>query len=64
MLPDLDSLALFVHAAGLRSLTKVAEASHIGLAGASRRIMLLEARFKTSLFDRSPQGMTLTPAGQ
>jgi DNA-binding transcriptional LysR family regulator len=63
MLPDIDSLALFVRAAELRSLTKAAEASHIGLAAASRRIALLEHRFKTPLFERSPRGMDLTPAG-
>jgi len=38
MLPDIDSLALFVKAAELRSLTRAAEASHMGLAAASRRI--------------------------
>ena len=63
MLPDIDSLALFVQAAELRSLTKAAAASHIGLAAASRRIMLLEDRFSATLFDRSPRGMELTPAG-
>ena len=54
MLPDIDSLALFVRAAELRSLTKAAEASHIGLAAASRRMALLEHRFKTALLERSP----------
>lgn len=63
MLPDIDSLALFVRAAELRSLTKAAEASHIGLAAASRRMALLEHRFKTVLFERSPRGVDLTPAG-
>lgn len=63
MLPDIDSLALFVRAAELRSLTKAAEASHIGLAAASRRIALLEHRFKTSLLERSPRGVEPTPAG-
>lgn len=63
MLPDIDSLALFVRAAELRSLTKAAEASHIGLAAASRRMALLEHRFKTTLFERSPRGVDLTPAG-
>jgi DNA-binding transcriptional LysR family regulator len=63
MLPDIDSLALFVRAAELRSLTKAAEASHIGLAAASRRMALLEHRFKTSLFERSPRGVELTAAG-
>lgn len=63
MLPDIDSLALFVRAAELRSLTKAAEASHIGLAAASRRMALLEHRFKTALLERSPRGVGLTPAG-
>jgi len=64
MLPDLDSLALFVRAAELRSLTKAAEASHIGLAAASRRIALLEQRFNTPLLERSPKGVDLTAAGR
>ena len=63
MLPDNDSLALFVRAAELRSLTKAAEASHIGLAAASRRMALLEHRFKTMLLERSSRGVELTPAG-
>ncbi len=63
MLPDSDSLALFVRAAELRSLTKAAEASHIGLAAASRRMALLEHRFKTALLERSPRGVELTSAG-
>lgn len=64
MLPDLDSIALFVRAAELRSLTKAAEASHIGLAAASRRIALLEQRFNTPLLERSPKGVELTAAGR
>ncbi len=63
MLPDIDSLALFVRAAELRSLTKAAEASHIGLAAASRRMALLEHRFSTTLFERSSRGVELTAAG-
>mgnify|MGYP006273988701 CR=1 FL=1 len=63
MLPDIDSLALFVRAAELRSLTKAAEASHIGLAAASRRMALLEHRFRTALLERSPRGVDVTPAG-
>eukprot|EP01036_Dinobryon_divergens_P048140 gene48140-64600_t len=63
MLPDIDSLALFVRAAELRSLTKAAEASHIGLAAASRRIALLEHRFRTPLLERSSRGVGLTTAG-
>jgi len=63
MLPDIDTLALFVRAAELRSLTKAAEASHMGLAAASRRMALLEHRFRTSLLERSSRGVELTPAG-
>ncbi|WP_369652102.1 LysR family transcriptional regulator [Variovorax sp. V213] len=63
MLPDIDSIALFVLAAEQRSLTKAADAYHIGLAAASRRIALLEHRFKTALLERSPRGVELTPAG-
>jgi DNA-binding transcriptional LysR family regulator len=63
MLPDIDSLALFVRAAELHSLTKAADAPHIGAAAASRRIALLEHRFKTPLLERSPRGVELTPAG-
>ncbi len=63
MLPDIDSLALFVRAAELRSLTKAAEASHIGLAAASRRMALLEHRFKTTLLERYSRGVEVTPAG-
>jgi DNA-binding transcriptional LysR family regulator len=61
--PDIDSLALFVRAAELHSLTKAAEASHISVAAASRRITLLEHRFKAMLLERTSHGATLTPAG-
>lgn len=64
MLPNIDSLALFVRAAELRSLTKASDACHIGVAAASRRIALLEHRFRTTLFERSSRGVELTPAGE
>jgi len=64
MLPDLDSLALFVRAGELGSLTKAADASNIGLAAASRRIALLKHRFRTPLLERSSRGVDLTPAGR
>ena len=63
MLPDIDSIALFVRAVELRSLTKAGDASHIGLAAASRRMALLEHRFKATLLERSPRGVEATPAG-
>ena len=62
MLPDLDSLALFVQAAetGMR---RAAEANHITVPAASRRLALLEHQFKTTLFERHSRGLRLTPAG-
>ena len=64
MLPDLDSLALFVRAAEVGNLTRAAEASHITVPAASRRLALLEHQFKASLFDRHSRGLQLTPAGE
>ena len=63
MLPDIDSLALFIRVAELRSITKAADASYMSLAAASRRIALLEDQFKTPLFERSHHGVELTSAG-
>ena len=64
MLPDIDSLALFVHAAEMRNLTRAAEASHITVPAASRRLALLEHQFKAQLFERHSRGLELTPAGE
>ena len=63
MLPDIDSLALFVRAAELGNLTRAAEASHITVPAASRRLSLLEHQFKVTLFERHSRGLQLTPAG-
>ena len=64
MLPDLVSLALFVRVAEVRSITKAAEASHIALAAASRRISLLEHHYGVKLLERTARGVELTPAGK
>ncbi len=64
MLPDLDSLALFVRAAEMANLTRAAEASHITVPAASRRLALLEHQFKAQLFERHSRGLQLTPAGE
>lgn len=64
MLPDIDSLALFVRAAEMGSLTRAADASHITVPAASRRLALLEHQFKVQLFERHSRGLTLTPAGE
>ena len=63
MRPDLASLALFVRIAETRSITKAAEAGHIALAAASRRISQLEDQFGVQLLYRSARGVELTPAG-
>ncbi len=64
MLPDLDSLALFVRAAEMKNLTRAAEASLITVPAASRRLSLLEHQFKATLFERHSRGLALTPAGE
>jgi DNA-binding transcriptional LysR family regulator len=63
VLPDLISLALFLRAVETKSLSKAAEQSHIALAAASRRIVLLEHRYHVQLLYRSSQGVEATPAG-
>lgn len=62
--PDLASLALFLKAIKLRSLSRAAQESHLSLSAASRRIAQLEQQYGVSLLDRSPQGVTPTTAGQ
>ena len=46
MLPDIDSLALFILAAQFGNLTRASEASHITVPAASRRLSLLKHPFK------------------
>jgi len=64
MLPDLDSLRLFVRTAELGSLTKAAAACHIAVAAASRRIAQLEHLYRDKLLLRTVKGVVLTPAGE
>ena len=63
MRPDINSLALFIRVAELKSITKAANASHIALAAASRRIAQLEDQLGVHLLFRSARGVELTPAG-
>jgi DNA-binding transcriptional LysR family regulator len=63
MRPDLVSLALFIRVAEMQSITKAAEASHIALAAASRRITQLEDQLGVQLLFRSARGVEVTPAG-
>lgn len=63
MLPDLISLALFVKAVKLGSLSKAAQESHLSLSAASRRVALLEQHFAVNLLERNPKGVQPTLAG-
>jgi DNA-binding transcriptional LysR family regulator len=63
MRPDLASLALFIRVAEMKSITKAAQASHIALAAASRRIAQLEDQLGVELLYRSAKGVELTQAG-
>jgi DNA-binding transcriptional LysR family regulator len=63
MRPDLSTLALFVRIADTKSITKAAEASHIALAAASRRVAILEEQLGVQLLVRTAKGVELTPAG-
>jgi DNA-binding transcriptional LysR family regulator len=63
MRPDLASLALFIRIAETRSITKAAQAGHIALAAASRRVAQLEDQFGVQLLYRTARGVELTPAG-
>lgn len=63
MIHDLITLRLFVRAAESGKLGDAARQSNLAIAAASRRIALLEGRFGVRLFDRTRQGLALTPAG-
>jgi DNA-binding transcriptional LysR family regulator len=60
---DLNSLGLFVAAAQAGSLSEAARRTDVPLPTLSRRVRTLEADLGMRLFDRGPQGLTLTPAG-
>ncbi len=60
---DFVSLRLFCSVAHTGSITKGAQANHLALSAASRRLADMEAAFGTLLLERSAQGVVLTPAG-
>jgi len=64
LLPDLTSLALFLRAVKLHSLSRAAEESHLSVSAASRRLSLLEHHFRVTLLDRTPGGVVPTAAGE
>ncbi|WP_250456163.1 LysR family transcriptional regulator [Caballeronia sp. ATUFL_M2_KS44] len=61
---DLTSLALFLRAVEMGSLSKAAQQSHMSLSTASRRIALLEHHFRVGLLNRTSAGVEPTPAGE
>ncbi len=60
---DFTDLQLVVNVAAAQSMTKGAERSFLSLPAASGRVKNLEQRLGTTIFFRSSQGVTLTPAG-
>src|SRR4029079_2377793 len=60
---DFVTLRLFCAVARSGSITKGAQACHLALSAASRRLADLEAASGTRLLDRRAQGIVLTPAG-
>lgn len=61
---DLTQLKSFVTVAKLGHLTRAAEAVHLSQPAISGQIKALERDFGVDLFERTPQGMVLTPAGK
>jgi DNA-binding transcriptional LysR family regulator len=61
---DLTQLKSFVTVARLGHLTRAAEAVHLSQPALSGQIKALEREFGLVLFDRTPTGMVLTPAGK
>ena len=61
---DWDNLRIFLAAARGRSAVEAAQFLSLSQSTVSRRIQKLETETGTKLFDRSTQGLRLTPAGQ
>lgn len=61
---DLVSLLLVIHCAEQGSIYRGAQAAHLSLMAASRRIRLLEAALGSRLFYRRRHGVELTAAGR
>lgn len=63
-LPSLNALRAFEAAARHQSFTKAANELFVTHAAISRHVRLLENRLEIDLFERHPQGVTLTDAGE
>lgn len=60
---DLNHLRSFVTVAKFGHLTRAAEALHLSQPALSGHIKVMEEQLGVSLFERTPSGMSLTPAG-
>jgi DNA-binding transcriptional LysR family regulator len=63
-LPSLNGLRAFEAAARHGSFTQAGVELGVSQAAVSRLVRLLEARLRVRLFERRPNGLTLTPAGR
>ncbi len=61
---EIRRLRHFLYLAEEKRFAAAAERAHLSQAAFSRSIQSLEERLQVRLFDRSPQGATLTPAGE
>lgn len=61
---DLNHLRSFVSVAQFGHLTRASEALHLSQPALSMHIKTLEEQFGVMLFERTPAGMALTPAGR
>ncbi len=61
---QMHQIVYFLKAAQTGNVTRAAEELHISQPSLSRQIKLLEEELGTLLFERLPQGLKLTPAGQ
>jgi DNA-binding transcriptional LysR family regulator len=61
---DFTALRYFSETAHARSIRAASERLHVSPSAISRQIAKLEHEFRAPIFDRRPEGMTLTPAGK
>jgi DNA-binding transcriptional LysR family regulator len=61
---ELNHLRSFVTIARFGHLTRAAEALHLSQPALSGHVKVLEEELGVTLFDRTPSGMALTPAGE
>jgi DNA-binding transcriptional LysR family regulator len=61
---DINTIRTFLELAATGNFSRVAERLHITQSTVSARIKVLEERINRQLFERTPSGVNLTPAGQ